>query len=522
MFHKKDFKLRGIVLFVLVMAAGDAFASGPIVNPWVSTDRSVNTFDASTIAAGMRRDAEGPGERAVNFYRFFRRAMFPYSNRNEYPFPLNDQSHMFDFVRMVNVYGYSLCTQGNWMFASFLKQTGLTEDARGITVPGHGTAEAYWDGKWHFIDAVVGCFAYTGRDRQDIASIDQIIADSTILSRAVLQGRASMPFCPWGGEQVYPEAALAVPDRWYGYRKYGLGFLLGTLPQYEAVEVNELSSHTMAFNLRPGFKLIRMWDHEPGMYNLSYEYHRDKLNRISPSPALLPPHHPAGGKEQRDELNWPIIKPYRKTINGRDSYRYYANGRLVYEDDFCDSRIAGAADSVLGLAVNGSRQVLENVDSTGEAVFTLELPYVFVGGSVSGVAELVEGGWAAVYMDVGQAEQWVCLGVKETAGAFDFQIPGRLLNERYSFRIKVKLHGAHGPGSARLQSLKLDAICQLNMYSLPLLAPGKNRVTVRAGSIGEGNSLKVTYRWREKGWDREHVRVVREAPVTYEIEVAGE
>ena len=29
---------------------------------------------------------------------------------------------------------------------------------------------------------------------------------------------------------------------------------------------------SMAFNLRPGFRLTRMWDNLPGMYNLSYEY----------------------------------------------------------------------------------------------------------------------------------------------------------------------------------------------------------------------------------------------------------
>ncbi len=508
--------------FAFVMAASTALASGPVVNPWVSTDRSVNTYDASTLAASMRRGATGQKEQAVNFYRFYRRAMYPYANRNEYPFPVNDQSNMFDFVRMVNVYGYTLCTQGNWMFASFLKETGLTEDARGISVPGHGTAEAFWDGKWHFIDAVVGCFAYAGKDRKDIASIDQIIADSTILSRAALQGRASMPFCPGDGDPIYPEAALAVPDQWFTYRKYQLAFLLGALPEYTVVDVGERASHTMAFELRPGFKLIRMWDHEPRMYNLSYEFHRNNLSRSSPSPAILPPHVPDGGKENRDELNWPVIKPYRKTINGRDSYHYFANGRLGYEDDFSDNRIISAADSVLGLAVDKQQQALLNTDSIGEAVFSMELPYVFVGGSVSGVAELVDGGWVAVYMDLGQAEQWVCLGVRETAGKFDFIIPGSLLNERYSFQIKVKLHGAHGPGSAKLRNIKLDALCQLNMYSLPFLAPGENNVTVRAGSIGAGTSLKVTYRWQEKGWDREHLQTVRKAPATYGITVEGQ
>ena len=508
------------VLFT-VMAAGNADVAGPIVNPWISTDRSVNTFSAATIAADMRRDAAGPMDRAVNFFRFYCRAIFPCSNRNEYPFPKNDQSHMFDFVRMVNVYGYSLCTQGNWMFASFLKQTGLTDDARGISVPGHGTAEAFWGDKWHFMDAVVGCFVYTDKQHTDIASIDQLNADSTLLSRAAAEGRASMPFCPWDGEAIYPEEALTVPDQWYTYRKYALGFLLGALPEYKPVGVAEEASHTMAFSLRPGFRLERMWDNLPGMYNLSYEYHRNNLKIQSPSPALLPPHHPDGGKGRRDENNWPIMKPYRKTINGRDSYRYYANGRLIYEDDFTSRRILDAADSMMGLRLAGGCSALENTEPTGEAVFTLELPYVFVGGAVSGRVELVDGGWVAVYMDLGEAEQWATLGVIEHSGDFAFNVPANLLDERYRFRVKIKLHGAQGPGTALLHSLKVEGVCQLNMYALPFLAPGENRVTVSAAELPPGTALKVTYRWNENGWDREHVHIMSGVAESYRIDVTG-
>ena len=282
------------------------------------------------------------------------------------------------------------------------------------------------------------------------------------------------------------------------------------------------ASHSMAFALRPGFKLIRLWDNIPGMYNLSYEYHRGKLNILSPSPALLPPHHPDGGRERRDEINWPVIKPYLKTINGRGSYHYYANGRLVYEDDFSDNRILLAADSVIGLSVESGRGVLANEDDTGEAVFTLELPYVFVGGTVSGRVELVDGGWVAVYMDLGDAEQWACLGVSEKGGRFSFDIPAILLDERYHFRVKLKLHGAHGPGSALLHEVKIDGVCQLNMHSLPYLAPGVNNVTASAGSVPAGCGLKVTYEWNENGWDREHTHILRGGSETYAVEVAGE
>jgi len=33
--------------------------------------------------------------------------------------------------------------------------------------------------------------------------------------------------------------------------------------------------------------------------------------------------------------------------------------------------------------------------------------------------------------------------------------------------------------------------------------------------------LKVTYRWNEKGWDREHSRIIKGERETYRIDVAG-
>ena len=326
-------------LFLLGIRAG---AGRVVADPWVATDRSVNTFEAASIVRDVTRGRDDPQSQAIALFSFFRRTMFPYTNRNEYSYPTNDQSHMFDFTRMVNVYGYSLCTQLNWMFASFCKQSGLFEDARGISVPGHGTAEVKWGGRWHFMDAIVGCYAL---DRDGvIASIDQIVADTTLLTRALAERRASVPFCPWDGRSLYPEAALAVTDQWFTYRKYGLDFLLKALPDYKPAEVSEPSTHTMTFELRPGFRLSRRWDNLPGMYNLSYLYHRNQRAITSPSPAILPPHHPAGDKEAADTVNWPIIEPYRKLIRGREAYHYYANGVLNYRDDFSDERIMRAAD----------------------------------------------------------------------------------------------------------------------------------------------------------------------------------
>ena len=517
--------LRALQVWLVLLAA-PGYCAGLIVNPWVVTDRSVSCYDYPSLIADLTRGLETPQDKAIAVFRFFRRAMFPYTNRNEYPFPVNDQQHMFDFVRMVNVYGYALCTQTNWMFASVLKQSGQVEDARGISVPGHGTAEVKWDGRWHFMDAIVGCYAFR-RDRREIASIEDILADSTLLSRAVAEGRASQPFCPWDGKPIYPEEALAVTDQWYTYRKYGLDFLLKVIPDYKPAEADEPSTFSMAFNLRPGFRLTRMWDNLPGMYNLSYEYYRNNKTIQTPSPSILPPHHPDNGGERLDSLNFPLIEPYRKVILGRGSYHYYANGVLSYSDDFSDRRFMQAADSISSLIVEpgnaGRGGILRCApgDSLGEANLNFEAPYVFVGGSIRGRAEVVEGSWAAVYLDIGRTENWLCLGVATSGGDFNFPIPANLIEERYAFKIKLKLFDKSAAGSVRLYELKAEAVCQLNMYSLPFLAPGNNKVSVQAGAIPQGAALQVTYRWLERGRERADLRLVSTPGESYTIAVSG-
>jgi len=519
------------VAALLAFRASAAFAAeGLVVNPWVTTDRSVNCFDAHTLVADVTRGLSDPQDQAVALYSFFQRTMFPFTNRNEYPFPENDQQHMFDFVRMVNVYGYSLCSQTSMMFASLLKSSGLFEDARAVNVPGHTTAEVKWNGRWHFMDPIVGCFVFR-RDRREIASIEDIVADTTLLTRAGEEGRGSVPLFPYGGESVYPEGSLSSRDEWFTYRKYGLDFLLKTLPKAKPWEESETITHTMAFNLRPGFRLKRLWDHLPGMYNINQDYFRQPFNagKWSPSPSILPPHHPDGGKGGRDSLNFPIFKHYLKTIKGRDSYRYYANGILSYEDHFTDRKIFAAADSIAGLEVaaapdkaGGLLRCAEGA-SGGCAVFSFEAPYVFVGGKVSGRAQVTEGSWAAVYMDGPAGEEGLCLGVVEKSGGFSFEIPKILLGERYRFKLELRLHKeTAAPGAVNLREFAAEAVCQLNMYSLPFLAPGSNRVTFLADRLPRGTRLKITYDWVELGWNRSDCRVVGSAGESYAIEVAGE
>ncbi|MBN2289993.1 MAG: hypothetical protein JXQ83_11725, partial [Candidatus Glassbacteria bacterium] len=76
--------------------------------------------------------------------------------------------------------------------------------------------------------------------------------------------------------------------------------------------------------------------------------------------------------------------------------------------------------------------------------------------------------------------------------------------------------------AVNLRELEAEAVCQLNMYSLPFLAPGKNQVTFLAEQLPPGAQVELTCRWVEQGWERTDSRLVGSAGESYTIEVAGE
>lgn len=518
----------GLVSFLII--ASTLAASQTVVNPWVVTDRSVDCRDIGSLVRDVTSGMETPQEQAVALYNFFRRAMFPYSNRNEFPYPINRQQRHFDVMRMLNVYGYALCTQNNSMFAYLCRRSGLFEDARAVSVPGHGTAEVKWDGRWHFMDPIVGAYAYR-RDRREIASIEDINADTTLITRAAAEHRAGVPYFPWDKGEIFPDEAMPIHEQWFGYRRYGMDFLLGALPRAKTWEAGIESTYRPEFNLRPGYSLARMWDHLPGMYNQSYEYYRmeHNANIWTPSPYFRPPHHPDQGRESLDSLNYPLLRPYMKVINGRTSCRYFANGRLVYADDFRDERIFRAADSIAGLTVESlpgtakGRLRCSHGERYGAVELDFSSPYVFVGGSIKGRARVEDGSWLAVYIDIGgESESWMLLGLLEKNSDFEFELPPEFLGERYGFRLRLRLHDNRGNGGVDLRDFRAEGICQLNMQALPFLAPGENRVSLLADSFPEDTAVTVTYEWEENGRPAADSRVVSTPGESWNIRVAGE
>jgi HEAT repeat protein len=97
-----------------------------------------------------------------------------------------------------------------------------------------------------------------------------------------------------------------------------------------------------------------------------------------------------------------------------------------------------------------------------------------------------------------------CTGAKKVVG-------------RYAYVLKLSWPAAAKPAG----SFRLVNVVQHNMFSLPQLWPGRNRIAV-SGKLARGAALLVSYEWDDAGGKgkRSAVRVER-APFTYEIVAGG-
>ena len=88
--------------------------------------------------------------------------------------------------------------------------------------------------------------------------------------------------------------------------------------------------------------------------------------------------------------------------------------------------------------------------------------------------------------------------------------------------MKLELLATENTSDCRVESISFENTVQLNIYSLPQLQPGKNKIAVR-GALKPGEALRVIYVWDDSaGKSRRNVTLVEETPHTYEIVAAGQ
>ena len=266
-------------------------------------------------------------------------------------------------------------------------------------------------------------------------------------------------------------------------------------------------THRVEISLRRGESILRLWGNEGTPYQDNVRYDHQTV-----------PDSERG--------------PYRIG---------YGNGRLVYQVPISDAeawRDGLAAEPVEMVCRDGSLQPAAP-GRTASAQWRIRSPYVIarafveIEGRRSSDRDVIR---LLLSLDEGRSwrEVWRADRVGEFAtGPVDIcptygvtmkaDPPSGFFSPfgRYAYRLKLQMQSAGGAGEVEVRRLVFRTVFQHNIYHLPQLQPGRNRITV-SGQLSPDAALEITYLWDDlSGKGRRNVTIVESTPYTYEILADG-
>ncbi|NKB72674.1 MAG: hypothetical protein GKR89_36855 [Candidatus Latescibacteria bacterium] len=154
----------------------------PVVNPWVEINGRGDWRSLESILAGILDESMSEAEKA--------RAIWEFARRHRYHCTTSDDE-VKDTVKMLNIYGYTLCWDEAYTVANLWQAAGL-KIRRGIP-HGHCTTEVYYDDDYHLLDSDEHLLVLL-RDNQTIAGEADLARDHDLMKRAhaygILQGES--------------------------------------------------------------------------------------------------------------------------------------------------------------------------------------------------------------------------------------------------------------------------------------------------------------------------------------------
>ena len=387
-------------------------------------------------------------------------------------------NYVLDPIKLLNVYGGHWCDGLSRVMEMTWRSLGYR--AQKLYKFGHTFADCHWkdnDGieRWHVFDLNQHWFVYD-RTGSHIASKDELSLDHSLIyfpSRTPVPSNASL-----------------------------------MQPSYVHAGHLKMDSHSRGINLTIGESIERLWGNEgKPYYNLF-------------------------GKEKRKDF---IHGPYPVT---------YGNGRLVYTLDLSkQSYKKGLFQKPIDLACteeDGLQPALHpsKRNVKGVAIFRVSSPYIISDAWVK--ARLVRDNLEdeirfSISVDGGLTWRTIWETRKEL-GTFNLNhvsfceafdpsqkdIPKRITPfGRYEYLVKIELKAAEKIASCGLESFSIVTVFQHNLFSLPMLWPGPNTITLR-GDLDPNAMLRVTYVWDDaQGKERTHTATIRTLPFQYDILAKG-
>lgn len=417
---------------VLAMQARAAGVSGVrVVSEHTPDLYRLDAYVDSVIQPDMTQE-----QKALALWHATGRQMYHWQNPMELPaIPGRTGSDVTDPIKLMNVYGFTLCFCSGSMMEAIWREAGL--EAREFGAPGHVAPEVWYNGAYHYLDLEMG--GYFNRPDGTVASIRECgLEPAELIVRPKFPPEffplRKDPFRTYLTAMVYAGIVDAGPEYYASYRAQG--------------------GHVMNVTLRKGEAIYRSWDNV-GRFLCDYQ-------RLVGT-GLFGTFDIRYGPKDR--------------VSGRS----FGNGVLVYQPD-CTSATYEFDSGVLeydrvetttdGLAAGAAQD--------GWAVFDFHLPYVIAGdpNRLQNPDDTTD----AVVVDL-QCDGDVGVEVSTDHGATwqdaDHRGPGRVdlsrfLEGRYGYRLKFTI-----PAGATLRSFRCSTSFQLAPTALPSLRAGRNRMTLK-------------------------------------------
>jgi hypothetical protein len=434
---------------------------------------TINSFVADAIRlTGASTDEE----KALAIWRFAR--MFSSRTDGHIPTePVLGDTYIDDPLKVLNVYGAHWCDGLARIMEIAWRSLGLK--AEKLYRSGHTQIDVYWkdsDGvsRWHMFDVSEGWYVYD-RTGTHIATPDEIAADSSLIFRP---SRGPIPKGP-----------------------HYCGF-------WNWIHAPHLSwpQYSNNIDLKLGTKLTRYFSNLSIPYQDNYASKDTKDFEHGPYPVTY-------GNSTLEISPDLTEKSYEQTL-----FSAPVNVKSVGED---------------GLSPNihpSSAQTLSSV------IFKIKTPYIISDAQVGGtffrktpedklnISVSNDGqNWKYVW----QASQTgrMNLGGQSIAGKFNIysSVPANFISPfgRYDYYLKIEMQAVRSVSDVGVNSITIRTTLQHNIFSLPQLWPGRNRIDVNS-AIAQDTSLKITYEWQDlMGASRKNVAIVEQTPYRYEILTSG-
>ena len=413
-----------------------------VTDPWLVVNGKRNWRTLKDVVAEATRGVTTPADKARAIWESHRRRRFHATTWD---------AECSDVVKVLNVYGYTLCGNEAHLMGDLWKAAGLRV-RRGYPI-GHCVTEVFYDGAYHLLDSDEHVICLQ-RDNRTIASCAEVVRDHDLVKRTHTYGIGQ-------GESRKTDEFSASLYSHEGPRKG---------------DWHARTRHTMGLTLRPGESLELRWDHVGKQYTAGKALKK--------------------GQRKVDGLG-DLLAGW-----GGTAYDNLRNGKLRYRPDLSGPAARRGAESADNARFD-AKSASVRPDKTGRpaaVTWAFASPYVFVGGQARASLRLgkaARGQWR--YSADGKT--WRALAERKGPGAhvlsagLDEAVSPRG-RPTYRFRLQLVLEGDAAAGE-----IGFEADVQTSLLALPELEVGANEIAYT--DAGAARKVRITHRWLERtAWHR--------------------